>query len=95
MDQQRHEVQHHQHESKDRQAGGGAGVQQRLRAPIADVRKAVATQPNVEITIIYSDMDAMIGGPADACRFPAQRHLRVARSITWWAWFPVFEAVPL
>ncbi|WP_213271884.1 beta-ketoacyl synthase N-terminal-like domain-containing protein [Hyphomonas sp.] len=40
----------------------------RLRAPIADVRKAVAAHPNVEITIIYSDMDAMIGGPAEACR---------------------------
>lgn len=40
----------------------------RLRAPIADVRKAAAAHPNVEITIIYSDMDAMIGGPAEACR---------------------------
>ncbi len=40
----------------------------RLRAPIADVRKAVSAHPNVEITIIYSDMDAMIGGPAEACR---------------------------
>ena len=40
----------------------------RLRAPIADVRKAVGAYPNVEITIIYSDMDAMIGGPAEACR---------------------------
>ncbi|MBA4225322.1 MAG: beta-ketoacyl synthase [Hyphomonas sp.] len=40
----------------------------RLRAPIADVRKAVAAHPNVEITIIYSDIDAMIGGPAEACR---------------------------
>ncbi|ABI77350.1 putative polyketide synthase [Hyphomonas neptunium ATCC 15444] len=40
----------------------------RLRAPIADVRKAVAAHPNVEITIIYSDIDSMIGGPADACR---------------------------
>ena len=40
----------------------------RLRAPLADVRKAVAAHPNVEITIIYSGMDSMIGGPADACR---------------------------
>lgn len=44
----------------------------RLRAPIADVRKAVAAHPNVEITIIYSDMDSMIGGPAEACRAVAE-----------------------
>ena len=44
----------------------------RLRAPIAEVRAAVAAQPNVEITIIYSDMDSMIGGPADACRAVAE-----------------------
>lgn len=40
----------------------------RLRAPIDAVRKAVSAHPNVEITIIYSDIDAMIGGPAEACR---------------------------
>lgn len=44
----------------------------RLRAPIEDVRKAVAAHPNVEITIIYSDMDSMIGGPAEACRAVAE-----------------------
>ncbi|MFN4101231.1 MAG: beta-ketoacyl synthase N-terminal-like domain-containing protein, partial [Pararhodobacter sp.] len=44
----------------------------RLRAPIAEVRAAVAAQPNVEITIIYSDMDSMIGGPAEACRAVAE-----------------------
>lgn len=44
----------------------------RLRAPIADVRAAVAAHPNVEITIIYSDMDSMIGGPAEACRAVAE-----------------------
>lgn len=44
----------------------------RLRAPIDAVRKAVAAHPNVEITIIYSDMDSMIGGPADACRAVAE-----------------------
>lgn len=44
----------------------------RLRAPITDVRAAVGAQPNVEITIIYSDMDSMIGGPADACRAVAE-----------------------
>lgn len=44
----------------------------RLRAPIADVRRAVAAHPNVEITIIYSDLDSMIGGPAEACRAVAR-----------------------
>ncbi|MBY9067640.1 hypothetical protein K1X12_12075 [Hyphomonas sp. WL0036] len=44
----------------------------RLRAPIAEVRKAVAAYPNVEITIIYSDLDSMIGGPAEACRAIAE-----------------------
>ncbi|MFN4025623.1 MAG: beta-ketoacyl synthase N-terminal-like domain-containing protein [Hyphomonas sp.] len=44
----------------------------RLRAPIADVRRVVAAHPNVEITIIYSGMDSMIGGPADACRAVAE-----------------------
>lgn len=40
----------------------------RVRAPIADIRTAIADYPEVEITIIYSDIDAMIGGPSDACR---------------------------
>lgn len=44
----------------------------RLRAPIDQVRKAAAAHPNVEITIIYSDMDSMIGGPAEACRAVAE-----------------------
>lgn len=44
----------------------------RLRAPIEAVRKAVAAEPNVEITIIYSGMDSMIGGPAEACRAVAE-----------------------
>ncbi|MFN7056868.1 beta-ketoacyl synthase N-terminal-like domain-containing protein [Hyphomonas sp.] len=40
----------------------------RLRAPIDKVRAAVAAHPNVEIMIIYSEMDSMIGGRAEACR---------------------------
>lgn len=40
----------------------------RVRAPVADVRSALKDAPNVEITIIYTDDDLMIGGPAEACR---------------------------
>ena len=45
----------------------------RVRAPIARVREEIARSPNVEITIIYTDDDCMIGGPADACRAVCQR----------------------
>lgn len=40
----------------------------RVRAPIGRVREEVARAENVEITIIYTDDDCMIGGPAEACR---------------------------
>lgn len=40
----------------------------RVRAPVARVRDALRFAPHVEITIIYTDDDLMIGGPADACR---------------------------
>lgn len=40
----------------------------RISGPLADVKAAVAAQDNAEITIIYSDDDCMIGGPAAACR---------------------------
>lgn len=45
----------------------------RVRAPIDRVRTEVRQAPNVEITIIYTDDDCMIGGPADACRAVCQR----------------------
>lgn len=45
----------------------------RVRAPVAKVRQEIASSPNVEITIIYTDDDLMIGGPADACRALCQR----------------------
>lgn len=45
----------------------------RVRAPVARVREAKSAAPNVEITIIYTDDDLMIGGPADACRALCQR----------------------
>jgi acyl transferase domain-containing protein/3-hydroxymyristoyl/3-hydroxydecanoyl-(acyl carrier protein) dehydratase len=45
----------------------------RVRAPIARVREEVARAANVEITIIYTDQDCMIGGPAEACRSVCQR----------------------
>ncbi len=45
----------------------------RVRAPVARVRAEIASEPNVEITIIYTDDDLMIGGPADACRALCQR----------------------
>ncbi len=40
----------------------------RVRAPVDRVREALTSAPNVEITIIYTDDDLMIGGPAGACR---------------------------
>ncbi len=40
----------------------------RVRASVARVRDALRFAPHVEITIIYTDDDLMIGGPADACR---------------------------
>ena len=40
----------------------------RVQAPVADVRAALPDHPGVEITIIYSGQDCMIGGPAEACR---------------------------
>ncbi|MDP1554476.1 MAG: beta-ketoacyl synthase N-terminal-like domain-containing protein, partial [Hyphomonas sp.] len=45
----------------------------RVRAPVDRVRAEIASAPNVEITIIYTDDDLMIGGPADACRALCQR----------------------
>lgn len=45
----------------------------RVRAPVNRVREALTSAPNVEITIIYTDDDLMIGGPADACRGLCQR----------------------
>ena len=40
----------------------------RVQAPMDDVRREVAKHRGVEITIIYSDQDCMIGGPGEACR---------------------------
>ncbi|KCZ50503.1 hypothetical protein HY29_06995 [Hyphomonas beringensis] len=40
----------------------------RVQAPLENVRREVARQAGVEITIIYSDHDCMIGGPSEACR---------------------------
>ena len=45
----------------------------RVRAPLARVREALVSAPNVEITIIYTGDDLMIGGPAEACRALCQR----------------------
>lgn len=45
----------------------------RIRAPIDRVRTEISRAANVEITIIYTDEDCMIGGPADACRAVCQR----------------------
>jgi len=45
----------------------------RVRAPVVRVRAEIAASPNVEITIIYTDDDLMIGGPAEACRALCQR----------------------
>nr|WP_273184821.1 beta-ketoacyl synthase N-terminal-like domain-containing protein [Hyphomonas adhaerens] len=40
----------------------------RLQAPVSKVKAALPQYPGVEITIIYSDEDCMIGGPAESCR---------------------------
>jgi 3-hydroxymyristoyl/3-hydroxydecanoyl-(acyl carrier protein) dehydratase/malonyl CoA-acyl carrier protein transacylase len=40
----------------------------RLQAPVKEVKAALPRHPGVEITIIYTDEDCMIGGPAEACR---------------------------
>jgi acyl transferase domain-containing protein/3-hydroxymyristoyl/3-hydroxydecanoyl-(acyl carrier protein) dehydratase len=40
----------------------------RLQAPVEHVKEALVRHPGVEITIIYTDEDCMIGGPAEACR---------------------------
>ncbi|MEZ6011040.1 MAG: beta-ketoacyl synthase N-terminal-like domain-containing protein [Hyphomonas sp.] len=40
----------------------------RLQAPVTKVQDALKRHPGVEITIIYTDNDCMIGGPAEACR---------------------------
>ncbi|MBU4569377.1 MAG: beta-ketoacyl synthase, partial [Alphaproteobacteria bacterium] len=45
----------------------------RVRAPVAHLREELKSAPNVEITIIYTDDDSMIGGPAEACRALCQR----------------------
>lgn len=45
----------------------------RVRAPIKKLREELQSAPNVEITIIYTDDDSMIGGPAEACRALCQR----------------------
>lgn len=43
-----------------------------IKAPLAKLRAAMASYPNVEITIIYSQQDCLIGGPAAACRAVAE-----------------------
>ena len=40
----------------------------RIQAPVDKVRAQVDAFPQVEITIIYTRDECMIGGPADACR---------------------------
>lgn len=40
----------------------------RIYAPLEAVRDAIAVTRHVEITIIYTDEDCIIGGPADACK---------------------------
>ncbi|MEM6651331.1 MAG: beta-ketoacyl synthase N-terminal-like domain-containing protein [Pseudomonadota bacterium] len=40
----------------------------RIQAPIDEVRERLADFPGIEITIIYTSMDCMIGGPAEICR---------------------------
>ncbi|WP_339678914.1 beta-ketoacyl synthase N-terminal-like domain-containing protein [uncultured Hyphomonas sp.] len=40
----------------------------RVQAPVDAVKREVAKHTGVEITIIYSRTDCMIGGPAEACR---------------------------
>jgi len=53
-------------------AGGGDGPVQwrnwRLLAPLENVRQAVEAEPHVEMTIINSAADCVIGGAEDACR---------------------------
>ncbi len=44
----------------------------RIYAPLDDVRAAIAAHPRVEITIIYSPEDCVIGGPPQACRAVAE-----------------------
>ena len=44
----------------------------RLYAPLERVRAAIASYPRVEITIIYSPEDCVIGGPPEACRAVAE-----------------------
>ncbi len=44
-----------------------------IYAPIAAVEKAIPEGSNVEITIIYSPEDCVIGGPPDACKAVAAR----------------------
>ena len=43
-----------------------------IKAPLPKLRAAMASHPNVEITIIYSQEDCLIGGPAAACRAVAE-----------------------
>jgi acyl transferase domain-containing protein/3-hydroxymyristoyl/3-hydroxydecanoyl-(acyl carrier protein) dehydratase len=45
----------------------------RVRAPVEKLRQELKSAPNVEITIIYTDDDSMIGGPSEACRALCQR----------------------
>ncbi len=45
----------------------------RVRAPLAVVREALAGLSRVEITVLYTDSDCMIGGPAGECRRAAAR----------------------
>ena len=40
----------------------------RVYAPIDEVRQCLANHTHVEINIIYTDEDCVIGGPYDACR---------------------------
>ena len=43
-----------------------------IQAPLEKLRAAITAHPNVEITIIYSDHDCLIGGPSAACRAVAE-----------------------
>ena len=40
----------------------------RVRAPVADIRAAVASEPRCDLTILYSDAQAIISGDAGACQ---------------------------
>jgi len=44
-----------------------------IYGPIAEVQKAIIAGSNVEITIIYSPEDCVIGGPPEACKAVAAR----------------------